>query len=105
MLLVLELVTEQVASIITSRITAPTIGIGAGRYCDGQVLVVTDLLGLSPLTRKLAKRYTSWRDSAIRAIEQYRDDVRARTFPTADNAFPANPEEIARLQAELSVPH
>lgn len=104
MMLVLELVTEEVAGIITGRLRVPTIGIGAGRKCDGQVLVVTDLLGLSPVNRKLARRYADWRDSAARAFVQYRDDVRNGTFPAEENAFPANPDEVARLEAELSSP-
>jgi 3-methyl-2-oxobutanoate hydroxymethyltransferase len=102
MMLVLELMTEEVARVITARIPAPTIGIGAGRYCDGQVLVVTDLLGLSPMERRMAKRYANWRESGAAAMRQFVEDVRAHAFPTEANVFPADPEEIARLETELA---
>jgi 3-methyl-2-oxobutanoate hydroxymethyltransferase len=103
MMLVLELVTEEVARVISGRVATPTIGIGAGRYCDGQVLVVTDLLGLSTITHRLARRYTNWRESAAAAMQQYVDEVRAHTFPGEENVFPADPEELARLESELSL--
>jgi 3-methyl-2-oxobutanoate hydroxymethyltransferase len=102
MMLVLELVTEQVAKVITRRLGVPTIGIGSGQYCDGQVLVVTDLLGLSPFTRKIAKQYAGWREAAQQAIRQYRDDVTSSRFPTAANAFPVDAEELERLEATLA---
>ncbi|HLJ69080.1 MAG TPA: 3-methyl-2-oxobutanoate hydroxymethyltransferase [Chloroflexota bacterium] len=102
MMLVLELVTEEVAQVITERVTVPTIGIGSGRYCDGQVLVVTDLLGLSPFNHRLSRRYAEWRATAIGAFEQYRDDVQSRRFPAQENVFPANPEDVARLRSELA---
>lgn len=102
MMLVLELVTAEVTAIITDRLTIPTIGIGAGGACDGQVLVVTDLLGLNPISYRLAKRYTEWRQSALDAVREYAREVRERAFPTADHAFPTDPEELARLQAALT---
>jgi 3-methyl-2-oxobutanoate hydroxymethyltransferase len=102
MMLVLELVTEQVAQVITSRLHVPTIGIGSGQFCDGQVLVVTDVLGLSPFTMKIAKQYADWRVSAERAVRQYRDDVTSSRFPTTANAFPVKAEELERLEATLA---
>jgi 3-methyl-2-oxobutanoate hydroxymethyltransferase len=102
MMLVLELVTEQVAQVITGRLQIPTVGIGSGQYCDGQVLVVTDVLGLSPFTMKIAKQYAEWRQAAERAVRQYRDDVTSSRFPTTENAFPVKAEELERLEATLA---
>jgi 3-methyl-2-oxobutanoate hydroxymethyltransferase len=102
MMLVLELVTEQVAQVITGRLRVPTIGIGSGQFCDGQVLVVNDVLGLSPFTMKIAKQYAEWRDAAERAVRQYRDDVTSSRFPTTANAFPVKAEELERLEATLA---
>jgi 3-methyl-2-oxobutanoate hydroxymethyltransferase len=102
MMLVLELVTEQVAAMITERIAAPTIGIGSGRFCNGQVLVVNDVLGVSPFARRLHKRYAEWRDIAGAAIREYADEVRTRRFPTEANAFPTDREELARLEEMLA---
>jgi 3-methyl-2-oxobutanoate hydroxymethyltransferase len=104
-MLVLELVTEQVSKAITERLRIPTIGIGSGQYCDGQVLVVTDVLGLSPFTMKIAKRYAGWREAAEQAIRLYRDDVTASRFPTTANAFPVEAEALERLEASLAAPH
>jgi 3-methyl-2-oxobutanoate hydroxymethyltransferase len=101
-MLVLELVTEQVAAMITDRIRVPTIGIGSGRYCDGQVLVVNDILGITPFARRLHKRYAEWRDIAGAAIRQYVDEVRTHRFPTEANAFPTDQEELARLEDMLA---
>jgi 3-methyl-2-oxobutanoate hydroxymethyltransferase len=101
-MLVLELVTEEVAALITERIAVPTIGIGSGRYCDGQVLVVNDILGISPFERKLHKRYADWRETAGSAIRRYVEEVQAREFPTEANAFPADQEELARLEEMLA---
>jgi 3-methyl-2-oxobutanoate hydroxymethyltransferase len=102
MMLVLELVTEGVARIITDRIEAPTVGIGAGRFCDGQVLVVSDLLGLSPVERKMVRRYAEWRETGLEAMRQYATDVREGRFPAEGNVFPSDPEDITRLETELS---
>lgn len=102
MMLVVELVTEPVTRVITERLLVPTVGIGSGQYCDGQVLVVTDLLGLSPFVRKIAKQYTGWRESAQQAIRQYRDEVVSSQFPTTANAFPLDAEELERLEATLA---
>jgi 3-methyl-2-oxobutanoate hydroxymethyltransferase len=102
MMLVLELVTEDVARITTERIQAPTIGIGAGRFCDGQVLVVTDLLGLADVERKMVKRYAHWHETGSQAMHQFDEEVRARRFPSEENVFPSDPEDIIRLESVLS---
>ncbi|WP_265108737.1 3-methyl-2-oxobutanoate hydroxymethyltransferase [Halosolutus halophilus] len=85
--LVLEGVTEAVAKRITEAVDVPTIGIGAGRYVDGQVLVITDVLGLGGEGYSLSKQYADL-DSVIReAVESYVADVESGTFPTSENAY------------------
>jgi 3-methyl-2-oxobutanoate hydroxymethyltransferase len=100
-MLVLELVTEDVSRLISERLEIPTIGIGAGRYCDGQVLVVNDVLGISSVTFKLARRYQEYRDLTLRAIESYRKDVASHRFPSEENAFATNPDELALVESWL----
>ena len=70
------------AAEITQRIPIPTIGIGAGPHCDGQVLVLHDVLGLYPDAPPFAKRYANIGETATTALRTYADDVRAHTFPT-----------------------
>lgn len=98
MLLVLELVTEGVAEIISHRLRVPTIGIGSGPSCDGQVLVMTDLVGISPFSRKIAHRYADVRETETNAFRQYNGDVKAGRFPTSANSFPTDPDDLAHLR-------
>lgn len=100
-MLVLELVTEGLSRLVSERLPIPTIGIGSGRFCDGQVLVLTDVLGISPFTRKIAKRYQEYGELTLAAIQAYRDDVTNHRFPTEANAFPTKPEELALLDLWL----
>jgi 3-methyl-2-oxobutanoate hydroxymethyltransferase len=104
MMLVLELVTEGVAELITSRLRVPTIGIGSGPSCDGQVLVMTDLVGISPFTRKISHRYAEVREAETQAFRQYHEDVKARRFPTSANAFPTDSTEMERLRDLFGAP-
>lgn len=101
MMLVLELVTEGVARLITEHLEIPTIGIGSGRFCDGQVLVITDVLGISPFTRKIAKRYQEYQELTSDALRRYKEEVEGREFPTEENAFPTSTEEIAEVESWL----
>jgi len=85
-LLVLESVPAALAATITEELPIPTIGIGAGANCDGQVLVLYDLLGITPGKRpKFSKDFLAGRDSIQSAIRAYADDVRAGKFPAAEN--------------------
>ena len=79
--IVLEMVEDALAGEITQRVAIPTIGIGAGPRCDGQVLVLHDVLGLYPDAPPFAKQYAALGESATSAMRAYADDVRARTFP------------------------
>ncbi|MGH8164886.1 MAG: 3-methyl-2-oxobutanoate hydroxymethyltransferase, partial [Rhodanobacteraceae bacterium] len=85
-LLVLESVPHALAAQVTKELPIPTIGIGAGAECDGQVLVLYDLLGITPGKRpKFSKDFLAGRDSIAAAIRAYADEVRAGEFPTAEN--------------------
>jgi len=85
--IVLELVTEEVAREVTESVKIPTIGIGAGRYCDGQVLVFHDVVGLSQGEFKFVKRYADTYGIMVNAVSQYREDVKRKTFPGEGNVF------------------
>ncbi|MEY4743503.1 MAG: hypothetical protein RIR34_842 [Actinomycetota bacterium] len=85
---VLEMVPAAIAAEISSKLSIPTIGIGAGRGTDGQILVWTDFAGLSEgKPRKFVKRYANLRENLIGAVSEYRDDVASGAFPSADNEF------------------
>jgi 3-methyl-2-oxobutanoate hydroxymethyltransferase len=80
---VLECVPDAVARIVTESIAVPTIGIGAGRHCDGQVLVYHDLLGLQDWLRpKFVRRYANLHDDALDAVSRFAADVRSGSFPS-----------------------
>jgi 3-methyl-2-oxobutanoate hydroxymethyltransferase len=87
--MVLELVPEQLAAAITERLTVPTIGIGAGAGCSGQVQIITDLIGLGDFIPKHARPYAYVRDVIREAAEAYIADVGAGTFP--------GPEQTVRM--------
>lgn len=84
---VIEGVPADLAADITSQLSIPTIGIGAGVGCDGQVLVMHDLLGLSPRSFTFAKPYVQLRDVATQAIAQYVKEVRSGDWPDAEHSF------------------
>jgi 3-methyl-2-oxobutanoate hydroxymethyltransferase len=86
--IVLECVPDDVARLVTEAVPVPTIGIGAGAACDGQVLVMHDLLGLEDrVTPRFVRRYAEVRAESIEAVKQYAADVRARTFPGPDEGY------------------
>jgi 3-methyl-2-oxobutanoate hydroxymethyltransferase len=86
--IVLEGTLEPVAAAITARIDIPTIGIGASAQCDGQVLVIDDILGtFNDFTPRFVKRYADLGSEITRAVSAYAHDVRARTFPAPENTF------------------
>ena len=101
-LIVLEKITEEISQIITETVDIPTIGIGAGRYCDGQVLVINDILGIGP-PFKHAKRYQDYNQLTFEAICQYRKEVANRTFPTDANTSHIPADKLARVQKWLKL--
>jgi 3-methyl-2-oxobutanoate hydroxymethyltransferase len=84
---VIEAVAEPLAAKISRDIEIPTIGIGASPACDGQILVLEDMLGLSPRAPKFVKRYSDLGPSIERAIAVYADEVRDRTFPGPEHVY------------------
>ena len=83
----MEAVPAALAAQITSQLLIPTIGIGAGKDCDGQVLVWTDLMGLTEKMPKLAKAYRNMRKEMSDAVSEFAADVAAGRFPTKDQSF------------------
>jgi len=86
---VLEAVTEPLAARVTEALDVPTIGIGAGREVDGQVLVIDDLVGMSRNTPSFVKEYADVRGEIRGAVKEYADEVRAGNFPTDEHVFDA----------------
>jgi 3-methyl-2-oxobutanoate hydroxymethyltransferase len=85
--LVLELVPEELAEEISQELTIPVVGIGAGRGCDAQVLVWTDLMGLTPQPPKLAKAYRNLRQEMVAAAREWAGDVISGRFPGPEQTF------------------
>jgi 3-methyl-2-oxobutanoate hydroxymethyltransferase len=85
--IVIECVFENLSKIITNKISIPTIGIGASRHCDGQILVIDDMLGLSDFSPKFVKQYTYLKKIAKKAVKNYAKDVRLRRFPFVNNIY------------------
>jgi 3-methyl-2-oxobutanoate hydroxymethyltransferase len=98
----LEMVSHEVAQIISETVNIPIIGIGSGVNCDGQVLVVQDLLGMyDKIKPKFAKRYMNLSEDIVKSLEEYRSDVESGAFPAKENSFSMNEEELKKLCEEL----
>jgi len=86
--IVLECIPRSIAKDITKAVSIPTIGIGAGADCDGQVLVLHDLLGITPgYVPKFVKAYADLKTEITRAVTEYRNEVRSGTFPAKEHGF------------------
>ncbi len=97
--IVLELVPEELAAIVTEKLSIPTIGIGAGPHCDGQILVLHDLIGMLPgWSPRHAKRYAEVGELIRHAVETYAQEVREGKFPTPEQTTKMPPEELERLK-------
>ncbi|MDI6820209.1 MAG: 3-methyl-2-oxobutanoate hydroxymethyltransferase [Candidatus Hodarchaeaceae archaeon] len=96
--IVLECVPWQLAKMITESVSVPTIGIGAGPYCDGQVLVLHDLLGLSGQhIPKFVKRYTDMEGIVAKALANFREEVKSCKFPSIEHSYAMEDEELKKL--------
>ncbi|MDD3149432.1 MAG: 3-methyl-2-oxobutanoate hydroxymethyltransferase [Candidatus Gastranaerophilales bacterium] len=96
--LVLEMVPEECAKVITENLKIPTIGIGAGRYCSGQILVCDDILGkYSDFTPKFARKYADMASLIKNAANDYKNDVVEKNFPSENEVFFINKEEKEKL--------
>jgi len=85
--IVLECVETSLAKIVTRNIKVPTIGIGASKYCDGQILVFDDLIGLNPINYRFVKKYANLRDQITKAVSNYSKEVRKIKFPNKKNSY------------------
>ncbi|HEY4689286.1 MAG TPA: 3-methyl-2-oxobutanoate hydroxymethyltransferase [Anaerolineae bacterium] len=104
--LVLETVPDRVSELVSKRLSIPTIGIGAGAGCDGQVLVFHDLLGyFDRFSPRHNKRYTNLREIIVNALSEYRREVETRAFPTAENSFAIDDAEFQSLLQALGEVH
>ena len=100
--IVLEMVSKEVAEIISETVTVPTIGIGSGVGCNGQVLVVQDLLGMyDKIKPKFVKRYMNLSEEIIKSIQTYKNDVQSGIFPSPENWFSMEKDEIEKLRREI----
>jgi 3-methyl-2-oxobutanoate hydroxymethyltransferase len=98
----LEMVSHEVAEIISETVSVPTIGIGSGVNCDGQVLVVQDLLGMyEKIKPKFAKRYMNLSNDIVNSLENFKKDVETGTFPAEENWFSMNDDELKKLREQI----
>ena len=96
--IVLEGVPAGVAALVTDTVSVPTIGIGAGASCDGQVLVYHDLLGLQDdLNPRFVRRYAGLGAATVAALGRFAADVRSGDFPSAEESYSLNAQEAAAL--------
>jgi len=101
--IVLEAVPARLAELISNKLSIPTIGIGAGVGCDGQVLVTHDLLGLfDRFTPKFVKKYADFHNEMQKAFADYIEDVETKRFPTPEHAVEMNDKEWEELLKEIS---
>ena len=95
----LEMISHEVTQIISETVNVPTIGIGSGVGCDGQILVVQDLLGMfEKIKPKFAKRYLNLSEDIVKALEDYKKEVESGTFPAQENWFSMDDNELKKLR-------
>lgn len=98
---VLELMPEESAKYITENLNIPTIGIGAGKYCSGQIVVTDDILGkFTDFAPKFVKKYANLHDTLLTAVEEYISEVKNELFPSEKESFELKEEEKAKLVKE-----
>ncbi len=100
--LVLECIPELVAKVITRSFSVPTIGIGAGKYCDGQFLVAQDILGLFPsFSARFLKRYVDLSEIIYQALTNFRKEVEEGIFPSAEYSYHMKKEELSKALTRM----
>jgi 3-methyl-2-oxobutanoate hydroxymethyltransferase len=103
--IVIESVPQKIAQFITEKLTIPTIGIGAGKYTSGQILVWHDMLGsYSKMTPKFCKQYTDTKSAISSALSQYKKEVEERAFPSQEHVFTLKQEEWDKFRAMFNIP-
>ena len=85
--IIVECVVENLAKKITKNVTVPTIGIGASKYCDGQILVTDDMIGLSNFHPKFVKKYSNVKEMIEKSVKNYCNDIKLRKFPSSRNVY------------------
>ena len=85
--IIIECVVEDLAKKITNTVNVPTIGIGASKYCDGQILVTDDILGLSDLSPKFVRKYVNLKKIIEKSVKNYSNDVKTKSFPYLKNIY------------------
>jgi 3-methyl-2-oxobutanoate hydroxymethyltransferase len=101
--IVLETTPDRVSEFVSKQLSIPTIGIGAGAGCDGQVLVFHDMLGyFDRFSPRHNKRYANIRAIIVDAIKHYASEVQSRAFPTADNSFAVDDAEFEAFVNEVA---
>jgi len=96
--IVLECVPDKIAEMITKKLKIPTIGIGAGIHCDGQVLVINDMLGLfERYTPKFVKKYINLSPLILKAIEEFKEEVLQSKFPAPEHTFGIKEDELKKI--------
>lgn len=97
--IVLECVPDKISELITKKLKIPTIGIGAGIHCDGQVLVIHDMLGLfQRYTPKFVKKYADLSQTIFKAVEEFKQEVIEEKFPGPEHTFSIKSEELKKLE-------
>jgi 3-methyl-2-oxobutanoate hydroxymethyltransferase len=100
--IVLECVPQQLAKIITDTISIPTIGIGAGKYCDGQVLVLHDMLGIREKAKsKFVKEYLQLEDRMLEAFKSFKSEISEGSFPAEEHSFNIDKEKLRELKKSI----
>jgi 3-methyl-2-oxobutanoate hydroxymethyltransferase len=102
--MVVEAVPAEIAALITKKLSVPTIGIGAGNGCSGQVLVQVDMTGNFPPGRfipKFVKKYGDVWSESMKAIEAYRDETKSRAYPAPEHTYPISKEELVEFERIL----
>ncbi len=96
--IVLECVPEKLAKLVSEQLSIPTIGIGAGKYCDGQVLVIQDVFGIyADIKPKFVKQYAQVGEMMQQGCRQYIEEVKAMAFPAGEHSFPMDEEVLSKL--------
>ena len=99
--IVIECVPTPLAKLITERVSVPTIGIGAGKHCDGQVQVINDLLGMyTDFVPKHAKQYAKLHESISSAVSDYISEVKSEKFPTSKQSYEMDEAVLAQIEAQ-----
>ena len=85
--IIIECVVEKLAKKITKSVSVPTIGIGASKYCDGQILVTDDMLGLNNFVPRFVKKYSNLDNVVDKSVKKFAQDVKKRKFPFKNNVY------------------